>query len=106
MFEREAHREKILEARNREIKLKQKQRASKMETEEITEEQKKEILIAELAQAEEEFFTIVEKVILTYIYKNYYHEKNRLQVGSRRIYLSNRKKLLWETNLIVLEVLE
>lgn len=63
MFEREAHREKILEARNREIKLKQKQRASKLDIEDISEEQKKEILIAELAQAEEEFFSIVEKVI-------------------------------------------
>jgi dynein intermediate chain 2 len=64
MFERETHREKILEARNREIRLRQKTKMAESSHREPTSKPSTS-LDAEIKNAEEEFFTIIKRVIRT-----------------------------------------
>lgn len=60
MFERETKREKILEARQREIRLKERSRSQQSREEETVQDDSKENLEQLIARAEREFYSAVE----------------------------------------------
>jgi len=69
MLERESRREKILEARNREIRLRQRTKIAEISHKDISDREtscKPSImLVAAVKNAEKDFFTVIEAVIKT-----------------------------------------
>lgn len=65
MFERETKREKILEARQREIRLKERSRSQQSREEETVQDDSKENHDQLIARAESEFYSAVEADIRT-----------------------------------------
>lgn len=65
MFERETKREKILEARQREIRLKERSRSQQSREEETVQDDSKENHDQLIARAESEFYSSVEADIRT-----------------------------------------